>query len=127
MNISVEERDGHIVITMHEPRFDHALASRFRTRVMDIAKQNKPVVIDLTAVEFMDSSGLGAIVGLRKRLGWSVRIVLAGLRSPVFRVFELAKMTGVFSFFTSVDAALNRTGGDSERWETAPKQQAANG
>jgi anti-sigma B factor antagonist len=106
MQIESSERGGCLVVSLREPRFDHLIATAFRDEVLRLAGTGgRPVVLDLAEVQFMDSSGLGALVGLRKRLGWGVRIVLAGLRSPVYRVFEIARMTEVFTFYTSAEAA----------------------
>lgn len=118
--IDVDEMGNCLVIRMTEPRLDHPIAGDFRDSVLERAKATRlTVVLDLSGVDFIDSSGLGALMGIRKRLGWSVRIVLAGLRSPVFRVFELARVTSVFTFYTSVDAAVGRATGDSAAWKTA--------
>ncbi|MEL6196859.1 MAG: STAS domain-containing protein [Pseudomonadota bacterium] len=118
--IEAAEMGNCLVIRMTRSRLDHAVASTFRLAVLDRAKTSeRTVVLDLSAVDFIDSSGLGALMGIRKRLGWSVRIVLAGLRSPVFRVFELARVTSVFTFYTSVEAAVGRATGDDAAWSTA--------
>ncbi|MEL7349386.1 MAG: STAS domain-containing protein [Pseudomonadota bacterium] len=116
--IETAEIEDCIVIRMTQVRIDHAIANEFRNQVLEAAQSSgRTVVLDLSDVEFMDSSGLGAIMGIRKRLGWSVRIVLAGLKSPVFRVFELARVTSVFSFYTSVDAAAGRNASEGAPWE----------
>ncbi|MEM6355707.1 MAG: STAS domain-containing protein [Pseudomonadota bacterium] len=117
MQVATEERDGSIVVTLQAPRLDHAISTEFRETVLQIQDKDKHLVIDLGHVEFMDSSGLGALVGIRKRLGWSAKIVLANVRGPVYRVFTLAKMTSVFNFYTSVEAALSRTAGEQEAWD----------
>lgn len=107
-----ERRDGdHLVISLAETRLDHVIASDFRDHVLRRAAEGvAQLVLDLSAVQFIDSSGLGAVVGIRKRLGWGVRIVLAGLRSPVYRVFQLARMTEVFTFYSSAEAAAAQSG-----------------
>lgn len=116
MEISERRQGDSLVITLAETRLDHMIAAEFRDHVLRRAAGGaEQLVLDLSAVQFMDSSGLGAIVGIRKRLGWGVRIVLAGLRSPVYRVFQLARMTEVFTFYTSADAAAGMSGPDAYR------------
>ncbi|MEL6765751.1 MAG: STAS domain-containing protein [Pseudomonadota bacterium] len=127
MHVATEEKNGSIVVTLKAPRLDHAVSSAFKDYVLNLEAKGKALVLDLSHVEFMDSSGLGALVGVRKRLGWSAKIVLAGVRSPVYRVFELAKMTGVFTFYTSVGAALSRTAGEHRAWDRRPAQRAMAG
>jgi anti-sigma B factor antagonist len=111
MDLSERRAGDALVITLNEARLDHLIAADFRSEVLArCAGGAGSLVLDLSPVQFMDSSGLGAIVGIRKQLGWGVRIVLAGLRSPVFRVFELARMTEVFTFYTSAEAAIAPAG-----------------
>lgn len=106
MQISERRLGETLVIRLEEARLDHLIAVDFREEVLARAgAATGEIVLDLGAVQFMDSSGLGAVVGIRKRLGWSMRIVLAGVRSPVYRVFALARMTEVFTFHTSAEAA----------------------
>ncbi|MEM6488775.1 MAG: STAS domain-containing protein [Pseudomonadota bacterium] len=123
MKIDVSETGGCVIVRLGERRLDHEISAKFRDTVLERARSLQHVlVLDLSAVEFIDSSGLGAIIGLRKRLGWSIRIVLAGLRSPVYRVFELATVTSIFTFYTSVEAALGHMG-VAPNADAAPPQE----
>lgn len=47
-------------------------------------------------VDFMDSSGLGAMIAVRKALPESLPLVLDGLTPNVERVFRLTRMDSVF-------------------------------
>ena len=57
-------------------------------------------------MEFLDSSGLGAVVGSMKQLGRSRRLDLAGLTPTVEKVFRITRMDRVFRIFPSVEAAV---------------------
>lgn len=64
------------------------------------------VVVDLTGVAFMDSSGLGALVS-----GWQLTreagdFRIAGANPVVQRVLSITGMEDVFALYPSVDAAL---------------------
>jgi anti-sigma B factor antagonist len=112
LQIETTRQGDNTIVKVRERRLDHVVAPALKEAVLREAQSSKgALVLDLSEVEFMDSSGLGAVVGIRKRLGWSVRVVLAGLKSPVFRVFEIARMTDVFSFYTSAEAACQRAEG----------------
>ncbi len=63
-------------------------------------------ILEMSTVQFMDSSGLGAVVSVYKSLGDNVAFDLAGLTPPVERVFRLTKMDSIFNIFASVDDAL---------------------
>lgn len=64
------------------------------------------LVIDLTDLEFIDSTGLGVLVGTLRRVrasGGDVR--LAAARSGITRVFSVTGLDRVFSLYPTVEAA----------------------
>jgi anti-sigma B factor antagonist len=62
------------------------------------------MVLDLADVGFMDSTALGLLVSLHRRLG--DRLVVAGARPVVQRLFEITKLVTVVRTADSVDTAL---------------------
>jgi anti-sigma B factor antagonist len=65
----------------------------------------KRLVVDLTATTFMDSTGLGVLVGARKRIGreeHSVAVILPP-GSEIHRVFEFAGLDRLFEFLDPAD------------------------
>jgi anti-anti-sigma factor len=69
------------------------------------------VLLDLSEVEFLDSSGLGAVVAARKLLGKQYRLALAGLQPAVEKVLRLTHMDRVFPIYATSDAFLADVGG----------------
>jgi len=68
---------------------------------------NSRLVVDLAKVTYMDSSGLGMLVGLLKRLKESGgAMALAGLVPRVKRVFEITGLQQIFTLCDDVAAAL---------------------
>lgn len=64
------------------------------------------IVVDLGAVSFIDSAGLGVLIGLLKRVaarGGDVR--LARPQSAVRLVLEITRVTRVFTIFPTVEEA----------------------
>lgn len=77
--------------------FRTAIATRFKDRLREIVlRVRKPVRMDMRHVDFMDSSGLGAMIAVRKALPESLPLVLDGLTPNVERVFRLTRMDSVF-------------------------------
>ena len=64
------------------------------------------MVLDLSQVDFIDSSGLGAIVASMKQLGKERPLHLAGLTPIVSKVFALTRMERVFKIFKSPHEAV---------------------
>jgi len=72
----------------------------------------KHLVVDLNATEYMDSTGLGTLVGLLKRMKESGGdVVIAVARPRVRRLFEITGLTQVFRIYDDVAAALKEERG----------------
>lgn len=107
MNLYAETRGGALVVSVNEERLDAAIAIRFKERMREVTSQpGARVVLDMSQVEFLDSSGLGAVVAVMKSLVPDRRLELAGLTANVERVFRLTRMDSVFVMHENVEAAL---------------------
>ena len=106
MNLTAETRQGVTLIHVAERRIDAAVAIRFKDRMREMTEGAAPrVVLDLEEVEFIDSSGLGAIVTSMKQMGEGQRLELAGLMPNVARVFRLTRMDTVFTIHGTAEEA----------------------
>lgn len=100
------------VVVVHAPRIDSAAVIRFKDAMRaETADGPAHVVLDLSQVAFVDSSGLGAVVAVMKFLGAGRRLDLAGLTPDVDKVFRLTRMDTVFGIFRDVDGACRRAAG----------------
>lgn len=97
MNVTVQDKSGRIVVRMAERRLDAVIAGEFKDTVRPhVAIKGPDLVLDLAAVEFLDSSGLGAVIALKKALPEGRRMQLRGLTPNVERVFRLTRMDQIF-------------------------------
>lgn len=86
------------VIRVEAPRIDAAVAIRFKDEMREIAAAEVDrIVLDMGRVQFLDSSGLGAVVAALKQIGPRRRLELAALTPAVRRVFQLTRMDTVFT------------------------------
>lgn len=86
------------IVTVADRRIDAAVAIQFKDQIRDlIAEAPARVVLDLSNVTFVDSSGLGAIVAALKQSGSPQRLELTGLTRNVQKVFALTRMDRVFT------------------------------
>lgn len=66
------------------------------------------LVVDLTGVPFMDSTGLGVLVGVLKKVkthGGELALVID--QEKVLKVFRITALTQVFPIYDTVDEALS--------------------
>ena len=107
MNISEEHHGDILVLRVGETRLDAAKAPALRTELLrHIDAGHSQIVLDLSATEFMDSSGLGALVSAVKRLGSSGTLSIAGAHGAVTRLFTLTRMDRVFALHANTEAAV---------------------
>jgi anti-sigma B factor antagonist len=98
MDMSAETTAEGLVIRIEAPRLDAAAAIAFKEGVRHAALQpGSPVILDLSRVTFLDSSGLGAVVAVMKLLGPTRPLHLAGITPNVAKVFRLTRMDSVFT------------------------------
>ncbi|MFA5884688.1 MAG: STAS domain-containing protein [Acidimicrobiia bacterium] len=94
------ERDGATGTVVARGEIDLASSPEFREAIHGLVDDGvRRLVIDLDAVSFIDSSGLGVLVGALKRVqeqGEDGGLVLRGLSGPALRVFEIAGLDQVF-------------------------------
>ena len=72
-----------------------------------VEKKPSRIVIDLSQVSYIDSSGLAVLIeGMQNVEAYGGKFVLAGLQDVVRPIFEIARLDQVFQIFPHVDAAL---------------------
>jgi anti-sigma B factor antagonist len=110
MELSVEQRPQAAVLRL-EGRLDLVSAPGFRQRVVAlVGAGQRQLVADLSALEFVDSSGLGALIGglkTTRAAGGELRI--AGSGAQVLAALRLTKLDRVLHPYESVEAALAAT------------------
>ena len=99
---------GTVVVQPGAERLTAANALQFKSEAVDVIDGGESrMAIDLTDVAFIDSSGIGALVGVLKRLGNRGDIVVFGLNKDVQRMFEITRMNRVFPAYRDKSAALD--------------------
>lgn len=87
---------------------DLTTAPSLRDRLAELIDDGRLcIILDLTGTDFLDSTGLGALVAALKRLrmkSGEIRVVGAG--SHVRKVFEITSLDRVFPLHDTLDAAL---------------------
>jgi anti-sigma B factor antagonist len=106
--VRVEERDGWAVVRASGD-LDLTTAPRLREAVVGIVVGGQPrVVLDLQAVDFIDSTGLGVLVGLLKRTrGQGGDLRLVSTRPSLRKVLELTALDRALPLAPRVEDAID--------------------
>jgi anti-sigma B factor antagonist len=97
----------YLIVNLRDKRLDAVIAVSFREAMFERIEQGqRKIVLDLSNVGFLDSSGLGAVVAVLKHLGQKGSLCLCGVTPAVMAVLRLTRMDRVFKMFPSRAAAL---------------------
>ena len=109
LGLVVTEHDGVAVLAV-QGEVDVYTAPRLREKLVELVTQGKHrIVVDLEAVEFLDSTGLGVLVGGLKRVrSHDGDLSLVCTQHRILKVFEITGLTKVFAIYDTVDAALSQ-------------------
>lgn len=102
-----EARHGNLVVaTLQGDRLTADVATEFKSQLRGYFEQGDLVVIvDLSNVRFIDSSGLGALVASLKTVA-NGDLVVCGMGGVVASMFKLTRMDKVFQIFPTVAEAV---------------------
>ena len=91
------EREGELIARIGCD-IDHHSAKGMREKIDDKLFESRPhtLIIDFTSVSFMDSSGLGLILGRVERAGaLQISVVLTGLSPTIMKLVRLGGLERV--------------------------------
>jgi len=102
------EHEGDAIVYKLKGSLDFETAPSLRAALMEAADEGKhDIVVELTHLEFLDSSGLGALIGAHKRAlenGGRVRLIISP--GPIERLLTITGLMNVLAVYPSIDAAL---------------------
>lgn len=108
MDFQMEARDdGDWSVLVVRGEVDVFTAPKLRERIIELIEKGRhDIVVDLAGVSFMDSTGLGILVGCLKRVKEREgSLALAGPQRPVMRVLTITGLSRVFPIHESVAQA----------------------
>ncbi len=107
MEITRKRAGRACVVTPQVKKIDANVAVEFRKQLMElIADGENRLVLNLGEVDFIDSSGLGALVAVLKNIGPEGRIKLFAVKDGVRSIFELTRLDRVFDIHISEKGAV---------------------
>jgi anti-sigma B factor antagonist len=106
MNEMVSEEFGKLVVRL-DGEVDLDRSPAIRKVLLDCIARKMDVLVDLSQVEYIDSSGIASLVeGLQAANGNGTGFGLISVSGQVQRVMELARLDKVFAIHDDLDAAL---------------------
>ena len=106
MKLSITHEENLVLVTVLDTRLDASLSPEFRKQMEEtIIQEDKHILIDISTIKFMDSSTLGAMVGILKTMKNNNKLVIVGASGVVLELFTLTRMDRVFTLANDVSDA----------------------
>lgn len=104
------DRVGDVAVLDVDGEVDVASAPALREALIQLVSEEQyEIIVDLQDVGFLDSTGLGVLVGGLKRVRvHGGRFSLVCNQDRILKIFRITGLTKVFEIYDSVDAALQR-------------------
>lgn len=108
MRLLESKKSGNVLILkIFEDELNAAVAERFKEETsMYIGQGYSRIVLDMTKVKFMDSSGLGALIFFLKKVKENGRLGVFGFRQMVFNLMKLTRTYKAFDIYNSEEEAV---------------------
>ena len=108
MEIAVERIETVAIAAVPLDELDASNAGEFRRDIAPVLQANTRLVLDLSRLRFVDSSGLGAMLSCLRQLGAKGGdLKLCGMSKQVRGLFELVRMHRIFDIYGTKEEAIH--------------------
>ena len=109
MNNQVSERDGVVIISLSGKIMGGPEAGQINDQINNcLDKQKFNIIIDLAEVEWMNSSGLGILIGSMTTLkNNNGKMVLVNVSERINKLLEITKLSGVFQTMEDLETGIS--------------------
>ena len=107
MEIRIEERPPHKILSLSGDVDLHS-SPQARKAILDALAGGAPLLVELSAVSYMDSSGVASLVeGYQTARKRGLEFALVGVAPAAMSVLKLARLDRVFTIHASLEARLS--------------------
>ncbi len=107
MKFDISKNTQHTIIKVRERKLDVSVSPELKGEFILLCRPTlKSLVVDLTDVEFCDSTGLSALlIAERQMRGHGGKVILVGVHKKVMALLKISQLDRVFQIFDSVAKA----------------------
>jgi anti-anti-sigma factor len=109
MNVSLERNEKYAVVKVHEAKLTSGVAPELKAEIVMLHHEDfKNIIVDLSEVQYCDSSGLSALlVGYRLCRDASGTYVLAGLQEHVRKLISISQLDTMLNVVPTLNEAVD--------------------
>ena len=108
MNFSIENRNGFVIFTLKTKNLDSENSAKLKAELLILCQPDiKGLILDISDVEYIDSSGLGALLLAHRQLDeYDTSIALVGPQEVVKSMLNISQLTDLFGMANTIDDAI---------------------
>ena len=109
MKYSIDKQEKYCLLKLNEPKLDSTLAPTLKTELITLhAEGTKNIILDLSEVNYTDSSGLSfLLVGNRTYQQDAGIFILAALSEHTMKLIKISQLDGVLNILPTVEEAVD--------------------
>lgn len=114
--IQFEKKDDQLIISF-TGEIDSLSSKNYRNRIVSELEHGKykAVIMDFSRVTFIDSSGIGLVLGRYNQIkGYGGKLYLMGLSPVAYRLFDLTGIFNLVEYIKDIDEILVKAGNQNE-------------
>ena len=110
MEHEITERDGTVIVGFSGD-VDLQSSPEARKILLECVARKMPVLVDLSQVDYIDSSGIASLVeSLQTARKGGENLFIVSASEAALKVLELARLDKVFTICTTIDEAIEQAG-----------------
>ena len=109
MKYSVDKEDKYAVFSLEEENLNSLMAPKLKSELVILNNEGVPnLILDLSKVEFVDSSGLSSILTGNRLWQDEGLFILTGIKSPnVKRLIEISRLDGILTIIPTLQESVD--------------------
>ena len=109
MKFTVKHLDNLVIFTLKNQRISSDLSSDLKTQLLILSQPDiRALVLDLSAVEYVDSSALGAFLLSHRQLKeYDIPVIFVGLQEVVLKLLQISHIDHLFKFCDNIEDVIN--------------------
>ncbi|MFM7218445.1 MAG: STAS domain-containing protein [Flavobacteriales bacterium] len=109
MNVSLERKDKYAIVKVHEAKLTSGVAPELKAEIVMLHHEDfKNLIVDLSEVQYCDSSGLSAIlVGYRLCRDANGIYLLSGVQDHVRKLISISQLDSMLQVVPTINEAVD--------------------
>lgn len=107
MEIESKKVDNILILKPLCKSIDAATYKELKDQVIELINQgNVSIILNFTHVDFIDSSGLGAIISILKVIAKKGKLIVCEIKDPVLSIFSITRFDRIIRYYKNENEAI---------------------